>query len=59
MSNKKEITIFFQNLQDNICDQLAAADGVGKFQQDLWERKGGGGGRTRVFLGKHIEKGGV
>lgn len=59
MPNKKEITTFFKNLQDDICAQLEAADGVGKFHQDLWEREGGGGGRTRIFLGKHIEKGGV
>ena len=59
MPNKKEITTFFQNLQDDICAQLEAADGVGKFQEDLWQRAGGGGGRTRAFEGKHIEKGGV
>ena len=56
---KDEITLFFRSLQDDICRQLENADGVGKFQQDLWERDGGGGGRTRAFEGKHIEKGGV
>ena len=34
-------------------------DGGGKFQEDIWERAGGGGGRSRVILGKVIEKGGV
>lgn len=46
-------------LQDDICRQLEEADEVGKFEQDRWERPGGGGGRTRVIQGQHIEKGGV
>jgi coproporphyrinogen III oxidase len=28
---------------------LEALDGVAKFEEELWERDGGGGGRTRVF----------
>ncbi len=59
MVEKKEITLFFQNLQDDICHQLEGADDKGKFMQDLWERDGGGGGRSRVIEGQHIEKGGV
>lgn len=57
--NKEDITEHFKSLQDDICAQLEAADGVGKFQEDLWKRPGGGGGRSRVILGQHIEKGGV
>lgn len=57
--DKNTITNYFKNLQDNICTQLEVADGVGHFQEDIWERPGGGGGRTRIFEGKHIEKGGV
>lgn len=57
--DKTTIQQYFEGLQDDICQQLEAADGVGKFQEDLWERPGGGGGRTRIFQGKHIEKGGV
>ncbi len=57
--NKEFITNWFKALQDDICWQLEAADGTGKFREDLWERPGGGGGRTRVIEGKHIEKGGV
>lgn len=48
----------FKQLQDDICAQLAAADG-GSFREDAWERPGGGGGRTRVISGNRIEKGGV
>lgn len=58
MPDRHEITAYFQSLQDNICNALAAADG-GSFVEDKWERPGGGGGRARVLLGNHIEKGGV
>ncbi len=59
MLNKEAISDFFKLLQDDICGQLEAADGKGRFRQDLWERDGGGGGRTRIIEGQHIEKGGV
>ena len=50
---------FFAALQDEICAALEAVDGSA-FQQDLWERPGGGGGRTRVLQeGSVFEKGGV
>jgi len=57
--NRSEIKSFFMNLQDNICTSLESLDGEGKFQEDLWERPEGGGGRSRVILGGKIEKGGV
>lgn len=56
--NREEITAYFQDLQDRICGALEEADG-GRFHQDLWERPAGGGGRTRIIQGNHIEKGGV
>ena len=56
---KENIIEYFKGLQDSICESLEIADGGGKFQEDLWERPGGGGGRSRVFQGKVIEKGGV
>ncbi|SEQ44252.1 oxygen-dependent coproporphyrinogen oxidase [Neolewinella agarilytica] len=58
MPSRKEITTFFQSLQDEICASLSAADG-GAFREDSWDRPGGGGGRARVLSGNHIEKGGV
>jgi coproporphyrinogen III oxidase len=58
MLTKENITKQFKALQDDICRQLEAADG-GFFHQDLWQRPGGGGGRTRIIRGMHIEKGGV
>ena len=57
--DKTYIASWFQDLQDDICQQLETADGEGQFLEDRWERTGGGGGRTRVIQGRHIEKGGV
>ncbi len=59
MLNKQAIATYFKGLQDDICAQLEAADGVGQFREDAWQRVGGGGGRSRVIMGRHIEKGGV
>lgn len=56
---QKDITSFFKNLQDNICQSLEDIDGKGRFREDLWHRPGGGGGRTRIIEGQFIEKGGV
>lgn len=59
MVTKEQIAARFQVLQDDICVQLEAADGGGRFREDLWERPEGGGGRTRTMEGARIEKGGV
>jgi coproporphyrinogen III oxidase len=51
---------FFKDLQDRICTGLEAADGGAAFREDVWQRPGGGGGRTRVIVdGAVFEKGGV
>ena len=51
---------YIQNLQDQICKGLEAIDGVAQFREDIWDRPGGGGGRTRVIEnGAVFEKGGV
>ncbi len=49
----------FKTLQTSICQGLEALDGTGRFQEDQWEMKTGGGGRTRILVGNHIAKGGV
>jgi coproporphyrinogen III oxidase len=61
MGMKKDmIAGWFKNLQDDICNELEQLDGKGRFQEDLWERPGGGGGRTRIIgNGNILEKGGV
>jgi coproporphyrinogen III oxidase len=57
---KADITAWFKSLQDNICQQLEQLDTKISFKEDLWQRKEGGGGRTRTALdGAIIEKGGV
>lgn len=51
---------YIQQLQDSITAKLEEIDGLAKFQEDLWKRPEGGGGRTRVIEnGKVFEKGGV
>jgi coproporphyrinogen III oxidase len=60
MLNKSDIESFFTGLQDSICMGLEEADGKAKFQEDLWQREQGGGGRTRIIQnGNLLEKGGV
>jgi coproporphyrinogen III oxidase len=50
---------YFQDLQERITVALQDLDGV-RFREDLWERPGGGGGRTRVLAdGAVFEKAGV
>ena len=57
---KEEVAARYRQIQDEICKGLEIADGKGKFEEELWERNGGGGGRTRIMQnGSIIEKGGV
>ncbi len=49
-----------EGLQDAICQALESLDGKATFREDLWERPGGGGGRTRIMAdGAVFEKAGV
>ncbi|PIP74081.1 MAG: oxygen-dependent coproporphyrinogen oxidase [Nitrospinae bacterium CG22_combo_CG10-13_8_21_14_all_47_10] len=51
---------YLMGLQDRICQALEISDGHARFEEDLWEHKSGGGGRTRVIAnGAVFEKGGV
>lgn len=51
---------YIEKLQDTITANLEEIDGIAKFQEDLWKRPQGGGGRTRVIEnGTIFEKGGV
>lgn len=60
MFTNEEVIAWFKTLQDSICADLEQADGKGTFQEDVWERPEGGGGRTRILQsGNVIEKGGV
>lgn len=60
MISKEQIAIDYQQIQDEICAALELTDGQAKFEEELWEREGGGGGRTRIIQNGNIfEKGGV
>lgn len=73
MKNKKSVSIveiknFFLSLQKRICSTLEEIDGTGKFIEEKWKRKGGGGGTTKVLQNGNppdhsragvFEKGGV
>lgn len=51
---------YIHELQDEITSKLEVIDGKATFQQDIWKRDEGGGGRTRVIQnGNVFEKGGV
>jgi len=51
---------YLLDLQDRLCTALEAADGAESFQEDLWERAEGGGGRSRVMReGAVFEQAGV
>jgi coproporphyrinogen III oxidase len=55
-----DVEDYLKTLQDKICLAIEQEDGLGKFQEDIWEHHSGGGGRTRLIQnGAVIEKGGV
>lgn len=57
---KNQFYNYILRLQDEITSKLEEVDGNAKFQEDLWERPEGGGGRTRVLDdGDVFEKAGV
>ncbi len=57
---KDRVVEAYQQIQDQICKSLELADGKAKFEEEIWNRDGGGGGRTRIMQhGNVIEKGGV
>jgi len=57
---KDQVVAAYQKIQDEICSSLELADGQAKFEEEIWNREGGGGGRTRIMQhGEVIEKGGV
>ena len=60
MTIKERFEVHIFDLQNRICAALEKSDGMGRFEEDKWERPGGGGGRTRILnKGNVVEKGGV
>lgn len=62
--DKAAVSVYLQQLQQQICDALERCDGQARFQTDAWDRDArhglGGGGVTRVIQnGNVIEQGGV
>ena len=56
----EQVKSYLLQLQDTICDALAAEDGAAAFITDQWQRPEGGGGRSRVLAdGAVFEKAGV
>ncbi|KAA0013106.1 oxygen-dependent coproporphyrinogen oxidase [Billgrantia pellis] len=59
-ANLDEVKSYLLNLQDRLCQGLAAEDGGADFREETWQREAGGGGRSRVIeRGRVFEKGGV
>ena len=59
-SIKEEWIEIIRELQDQICQAIELCDGKAVFLEENWDRRGGGGGRTRVITnGNVFEKGGV
>lgn len=57
---KEQFVKYIHQLQDRITATLESIDGKAMFQEDIWKRPEGGGGRTRVIENGNIfEKGGV
>ena len=60
MNLKEEFMSFITHLQNEICGALEVLDGKAKFQEDQWQRDGGGGGVSRILSeGNIFEKAGV
>ena len=45
----EQVKAYLLQLQDNICAALAEEDGAADFIVDEWQRREGGGGRSRVL----------
>ncbi|TAF44691.1 MAG: oxygen-dependent coproporphyrinogen oxidase [Sphingobacteriales bacterium] len=60
MLDKHNIATQYQQIQNTICEKLEFLDSKAVFETENWQRKGGGGGCSRVIQnGDLIEKGGV
>lgn len=60
MLKKEDIAEQYKDIQQEITMALETLDGNALFEEENWERPGGGGGRSRVIQnGALIEKGGV
>jgi coproporphyrinogen III oxidase len=59
-TQKERLSLFFRDLQIQLCKGLEELDGKARFTEDRWDHPGGGGGRTCVIQeGRVFEKGAV
>ena len=56
MITKEFIAESYQKIQDEITVALEKLDGKAKFEEEIWNREGGGGGRTRIIQNGNILK---
>ena len=57
---KDQFYKYIERLQDSITKAIEELDEEAKFNEDIWKRDEGGGGKTRVLEnGAVFEKGGV
>ena len=60
MKNIDTVKGYLEALQNRICAELEQLDGGARFARDAWERRGGGGGESRVLAeGDVFEQAGV
>jgi coproporphyrinogen III oxidase len=60
MLDRGAVREYLLGLQERICVAIEAVDGRARFQEEVWEREGGGGGRSRVLRGGAVfEQAGV
>ena len=56
----EQVRAYLLKLQESICDACEQIDGAGRFREDEWSRREGGGGRSRVLEeGAVFEKAGI
>ena len=56
----EEVKRYLLGLQESICQSLEKEETRARFEEDVWDYAGGGGGRTRIIRsGEVIEQGGV
>ena len=56
---KEKFYTYIKSLQNKITDRIEEIDQLEKFKEDIWKRKEGGGGKTRILQnGKVFEKAG-
>jgi coproporphyrinogen III oxidase len=59
-TQRRRAADYFLDLQDHISAALEGLDGTARFREDVWDRPGGGGGRSRILAeGALFEKAGV